>query len=71
MEIKTFAVSGMKCENCKAKVENALIAVEGISQAKASVESGNVVIEYDESKVTSEQIKDAVEGSGRFEIEVQ
>ncbi|MBQ9591795.1 MAG: heavy-metal-associated domain-containing protein [Paludibacteraceae bacterium] len=71
MKVKTYAVSGMKCENCKAKVENALKAIEGVSKAEASVEAGNVVVEMEDGKVTDEQIKDAVEGSGRFEIEVQ
>lgn len=33
MKVKTYAVSGMKCTNCKAKVENALKAIEGVSIA--------------------------------------
>lgn len=33
MKVKTYTVSGMKCTNCKAKVENALKAIEGVSKA--------------------------------------
>lgn len=71
MKVKTYAVSGMKCTNCKAKVENALKAIEGVSKAEASVEAGNVVVEMEDGKVTDEQIKTAVESSGRFEVEAK
>jgi len=68
MEKNTYAVSGMKCEHCKANVENALKALEGVRSVEASLSDANVTVEYDECVVGPEQIKEAVENSGRYEL---
>jgi copper chaperone len=68
METKTFAVSGMKCEHCKAHVEEALKALEGVEAAEASVGGQNVVVSYDEASVTPDQLKQAVDQSGRYRL---
>lgn len=68
METKTFAVSGMKCEHCKANVENALKALKGIKSAEVNLTEANVTVEYDETAATPEAIKEAVDGSGRYEL---
>ena len=39
-----IGVEGMMCNNCKAHVEKALLAVKGVKSAEASVENKNVVI---------------------------
>lgn len=70
MTKNVFAVSGMKCEHCKANVENALRGLGGVSSAEASLADGSVAVEYDEKAVTPEQLKDAVENSGRYEMEL-
>ncbi len=70
METKTFAVSGMKCENCKSKVENALNTLNGVSDAQASLAGKSVTVTYDAAQVQPEQMKEAVEGLGRFEMEL-
>ena len=68
METKTFAVSGMKCEHCKAHVEEALKALEGVDKAEASLGAQSVEVAYDEASVTPEQLKQAVEQSGRYRM---
>ena len=68
METKIFAVSGMKCEHCKAHVEEALKALAGVEAAEASVGGQNVVVTYDEASVTPDQLKQAVDQSGRYRL---
>ena len=60
--------SGMKCVHCKANVENALKAVDGVQSAEVNLEDANVTVEYDESKVTSSHLKDTVDNCGRYEM---
>ncbi len=68
MKKNVFAVSGMKCVHCKANVENALKAVDGVQSAEVNLEDANVTVEYDESKVTSSHLKDTVDNCGRYEM---
>lgn len=68
METKTFAVSGMKCEHCAASVENALKGLGGVSGATVSLADKNVTVDYDAAAVTPAQLKEAVDGLGRFEM---
>ena len=68
MATKTFKVNGMKCVHCKANVENALKALNGVVSAEANLEDANVTVEYDESKVNPSEIKEAVDNSGRYEL---
>lgn len=70
METKTFTVSGMKCEHCKANVEGALKALDGVSCATVSLADKNVTVEYDEGSVSPAQMKEAVDNLGRFELTV-
>ena len=44
---KTLKVEGMMCPRCKAHVEKACKSVEGVIEATADVEKGNVVIKLD------------------------
>lgn len=65
---KVFAVNGMKCEHCEANVENALKALDGVSAANADHVANTVDVSYDENAVTPEQMKDAVNALGRYEM---
>ena len=70
MTQKQFNVSGMKCVNCKANVERALNALEGVDEAVVSLEDANVTVCYDETVVTPQAMKYAVDDLGRFEMEI-
>jgi copper chaperone len=60
MEKVILNVGGMSCQHCVNAVKG---AVEGLANAKAadiSLETGRVVIEYDSSKISVEEIKNAI-----------
>lgn len=65
---KTFTVTGMKCEHCEARVENALKELNGVNSAKADHNANNVTVDYDEANVTPEQMTEAVNALGRYEM---
>lgn len=58
----TLQVNGMSCQHCVNAIETALKEIG----AKGSVDLGSrsVTVEYDESKVTLEKIKEAIEEQG-------
>ncbi len=68
MEIKTFEVSGMKCEHCKAHVEEAIQSLAGVKSAEVSLADKNVKVEYDSAAVKPEDMKAAVDGAGHYEM---
>ena len=59
----TFGVEGMMCKNCKAHVENALKALDGVSSAEADLEASSVTVTAKES-VTESAMKDTVTKAG-------
>ena len=64
MTDKTFKVPDMSCGHCKAAVEGELNKVSGVQRANADVERGTVEVSYDESRVSTEQLKGAIEEAG-------
>ena len=70
MAKKIFSVSGMKCVHCKANVENAIKALNGVNDAVADIDAKNVAVDFDESVVNDSDIKDAVDNSGRYELTI-
>ena len=63
MSTKTINIEGMMCEHCKAHVEKALKAIDGITKVEVSLEDKNAIIETDK-EVTDEIIKSAIEEAG-------
>lgn len=68
MEKKNFAVSGMKCVHCKARVEEAIRALDGVVSAEGNLAEASVTVEYDPTRLSPQQIKDAVDTCGRYEL---
>lgn len=64
MKKETIAITGMSCGGCVASVKNALERA-GVDQSDVQV--GSAVVEYNELKVTHEQIVEAIEDAG-FEV---
>lgn len=60
----------MKCNHCKATVEEAVKALQGVEGAEASVEAATLTVDYDPTAVDEQQIADAVADSGRFELDL-
>ena len=59
----TLSVEGIKCNNCKARVEKAVLALKGVKSAVASVENKNVVVEAKKS-VSEDAIASAIIQAG-------
>lgn len=68
MEKKIFAVSGMMCGHCKARVEGALCALDGVASAEGNLDDKTVAVTYDATKVTLQQMQEAVANCGRYEL---
>ncbi|GGJ71255.1 copper chaperone [Anoxybacillus voinovskiensis] len=60
----TLQVQGMTCGHCKAAVTNALQALDGVSRVEVHLQEGTVDVEYDETKVSVEKMKEAIEEQG-------
>jgi copper chaperone CopZ len=61
---KTFKVPDMTCTNCAMKLESLEDTLEGVKEINASYHKLQMTIEYDESKLTDEQIITAVRKKG-------
>ena len=60
---KTIFVEGMMCEHCKARVEKALGAVDGIEKAEVNLKKGTATVKFKE-EIANEILKKAVEEQG-------
>lgn len=54
----------MTCAHCKAAVEEELNGLSGVEKSDADFERGTVEVVYDESRVTTGDIRGAVEEAG-------
>ena len=61
---KTFAVLGMMCAGCSARVEKTLAAVEGVREVSVNLPGRSALIDFDEHVVTAEGLKEAVTKAG-------
>ena len=61
---KTFKIPDMTCSNCAMKLETLEDTLDGVKEINASYHKMQMVIEYDESKLTDEQIIAAVKKKG-------
>ena len=64
MTEKTFQVPDMSCGHCKAAVEGELNKLSGVRKANADAEKGTVEVAYDKGKVTTKDLKGAIEEAG-------
>jgi copper chaperone len=60
----TLQVQGMTCGHCKMAVTNALQELDGVKRVEVHLEEGTVDVEFDETKVHLEQLKEAIEDQG-------
>jgi len=61
---KTFKIPDMTCSNCAMKLESLEDDLDGVKEINASYHRLEMVIEFDESKLTDEQIVAAVKKKG-------
>jgi copper chaperone CopZ len=67
---KTFKVPDMSCTNCAMKLESLEDTLEGVTEINASYHKLQMTVEYDESKLTDEQIIAAARKKGYRAIPV-
>ena len=61
---KTFKVPDMSCTNCAMKLESLEDTLEGVKEINASYHKLQMTVEYDEARLTVEQIIAAVKKKG-------
>ncbi len=59
-----YKIEGMTCLGCEAHIENEVYQLEGIIEVKANHDKANTMIKYDKTKVTSEEIEEAILKTG-------
>jgi copper chaperone len=57
-------VPDMTCGHCELSVQEALDDLDGVERAKADHATGDVEVDYDEDKVSVEQMGEAIEEVG-------
>ncbi|MFC4183140.1 copper chaperone CopZ [Saccharococcus thermophilus] len=60
----TLQVQGMTCNHCKMAVTNALQELEGVNRVEVHLEKGTVDVDYDETKISLDKLKEAIEEQG-------
>ena len=65
----TIRVDGMKCAKCSGSVEKALKATQGVEKVEVSWQRKEVVVEYDDEKVTEVKLREVINATGFKTIE--
>jgi len=60
----TIRVDGMTCAKCTGSVEKALKATPGVEKVEVSLARKEVVVEYDDEKVTEAKLREVITGTG-------
>ncbi|PAD36089.1 MULTISPECIES: copper chaperone CopZ [Terribacillus] len=60
----TLQVNGMTCGHCEKAVKGALGELEGIQGVDVDLASGKVDVVYDDTLVTKNEMKEAIEEQG-------
>ncbi|HZG60113.1 MAG TPA: copper chaperone CopZ [Anoxybacillus sp.] len=64
MEKVTLNVSGMSCGHCEKAVKGALTELDGVTNVVVHLGEGKVDVEFEPSKVSVKQLKEAIEEQG-------
>ncbi len=67
---KTFRIPDMSCSNCAMKLESLEDTLDGVKEINASYHKLQMTVEYDEKKLSDEQIIAAVKKKGYQAIPV-
>ncbi len=62
-------ISGMHCEGCSSRLTKILNNLDGVSDAKVSLENKKADLEYDEEQISIENIKEAISDAGFEAVE--
>lgn len=67
---KVLTAADMSCGHCKKTIESAVKELEGIEKINADPETKKVTVEFDESSITIEDIRHAIEDAG-YDAEIE
>jgi len=60
MKAKMYMLKNLSCPNCAAKLERAAARLPGVHQAKVSYATGAMNLQYDESVLDEDKVKDLI-----------
>lgn len=69
MQKETVVISGMTCAACARRVERAVGALDGVVQASVNFATEKLSVEYEEDKISRDQIKEAIINAGYGVVE--
>ncbi len=64
MTSKVINVAGMSCDHCKMAVTKAVSSLAGVSSVEVNLENNTAAVEFDESILLLDAIKQAIEAQG-------
>ena len=64
MVTRSIQIDGMTCGHCINWISQTLMAIDGVSEAKVSLETQSATVSYDEAKVTESMMSGAIEKAG-------
>jgi copper ion binding protein len=64
MPKKELQVSGMTCMHCRAAVETALKTLKGVNQVDVDLETGKVIVDYDDGAAAEQELREAIKNAG-------
>jgi len=64
MQTDSMNVTGMQCGGCSTKISLALNALTGVEDVQVSLASGQVSVQYNEQRMSPQQLEAAVINSG-------
>lgn len=67
MAKKTYQLETLTCPSCTAKIQGMLKKTKGVEEGEVLFNSSRVKVSFDESVITSEEIKDKIDRLG-FEV---
>jgi copper chaperone CopZ len=57
-------VTGMHCHSCETLIKDALEKIDGIKEVQVSHKTGNIIVDYDEKKVSEAKIRELIRKEG-------
>ena len=64
MKHEKYAVTGMSCSACSSRVEKAVSKLDGMDKASVNLLTNSMQVDYDETKLSSKDIINAVVDAG-------
>lgn len=61
---KSFPTAGMHCHSCARMVNMEVTELAGVESVEVDLPGAQTIVSFDESRVTAEQIRDAITAAG-------